>query len=111
MLIKGLSRKSWLMGTLVNLIAFLYFVTSAVVVINAFVWLPSFPDFWYEMQRFLYWFWQPYFALVYKLLGRSSIPYGTYAVVTRAPFLVVPLAVIGVTVRRLVGRRAEVLCQ
>ena len=108
MLSKGLSRTTLLLGTLVSLLAFLYFVTSAVVVINAFVWLPTFPSFWYDMQRIIYWPWQPYFDLAYALLGRSSISYGAYAIVTRAPFLVVPLAIMGLTVRRLAGTKPDV---
>lgn len=111
MLSKGLSRTTLLVGTLVSLIAFLYFVTSAVVVVNAFVWLPTFPAFWYAIQRIMYWPWQPYFDLAYALLGRSSISYGAYAVVTRAPFLVVPLVIIELTVCRLVGRPVEAACQ
>lgn len=109
--VKGLSRTSLLVGTLICLIAFLYLVTSAVVVINAFVWLPTFPDFWYDIQSIIYWPWQPYFDLAYALLGRSSISYRAYAVVTRAPFLVVPIAIMGLTVRCLVGRPAEAACQ
>ncbi len=111
MLIEDLSRTTLLVGTLVSLIAFLYFVTSAVVVINAFVWLPTFPSFWYDIQRIIYWPWQPYFDLVYAVLGRSSVSYGTYAIVTRAPFLVVPLAIMGLTLRRLVGKPAKAACQ
>ena len=103
-----LRKITWLV---INLIAFLYFITSGVVAINAFIWLPTFPAFWYAMQRIIYWPWQPYFDLAYALLGRSSISYGAYAVVTRAPFLVVPLAIIGLTVRRLFGRPAEAACQ
>lgn len=95
----------------INLIALLYLVTSAVMVINAFVWLPTFPAFWYDMQRIIYWLWQPYFDLGYALLGRSDISYGAYALVTRAPFLVVPLAITGLTARRLVGKPAESPCQ
>ena len=99
---------SWLV---INLIAFLYFITSAVVVINAFVWLPTFPSFWYAMQRIIYWPWQPYFDLAYTLLGRSSISYGAYAVVTRAPFLTASMAIMALTARRLLGRPAEAGCQ
>jgi len=95
---------------LVNLLAFLYFITSAVVVINAFVWLPTFPDFWYDIQHIIYWPWQPYFDLAYALLGRSSISYRAYALLTRAPFLVVPLAIMGLAVRRLVRRPADATC-
>jgi len=97
---------SWLV-VLVNLLAFLYFITSAVVVINAFVWLPTFPDFWYDIQHIIYWPWRSYFDLAYALLGRSSISYGAYALLIRAPFLVVSLAIMGLTVRRLVQRPAE----
>ena len=62
-----------LVGTFVSLIAFLYLVTSAVVVINAFVWLPTFPAFWYDVQRIIYWPWQPYFALAYALSGCATM--------------------------------------
>ena len=111
MLIKGLGRTTLLVGALVSLIAFLYFVMSAVVVINAFVWLPTLPSFWYAAEGIIYWPFRPYFDLAYALLGRSSISYGVYAVVTRAPFLAVPVAIMGFTVRRLLGRPAETACQ
>lgn len=111
MLIRRWDRITLLIVILVNLTAFLYLITSAVVVINAFVWLPTFPPFWYAIQRIMYWPWQPYFDLAYALLGRSSISYGVYAVVTRAPFLVVPLVIIELTVCRLVGRPVEAACQ
>lgn len=101
MLIKGLSQKTWLVEILVNLIAFLYFVTSAMVVINAFVWLPTLPSFWYTVEGIIYWPFRPYFDLAYALLGRSSISYGAYTIVTRAPFLAIPVAVMGLTVHRL----------
>jgi hypothetical protein len=103
--IKALGWKSWLVGALVSFVAFLYLITSAVVVINAFVWLPTFPSFWYAMQRIIYWPWQPYFDLAYAVLGRSNISYRAYAILIRAPFLVVPIAVIGLTVRRWSGGR------
>jgi hypothetical protein len=99
-----------LLVILVNLLVSLYFITSAVVVINAFVWLPTFPDFWYDIQHIIYWPWQPYFDLAYALLGRSSISYGAYALLTRAPFLVVSLAIMGLAVRRLVRRPADAMC-
>jgi len=85
---------------LLILLAFLYFITSAVVVINAFIWLPTFPDFWYAVQRVIYWPWQPYFALAYALIGRTSIPYWAYALLTRAPFLVGSVIVIGLSIKR-----------
>ena len=100
-----------LLVILADLLAFLYFVTSGVVVINAFVWLPTLPSFWYAIQRVIYWPWQPYFDLTYALLGRLSISYGVYAVVTRTPFLVVPLAIVVLAVRRLLRRPAEAECQ
>jgi len=104
-----MSRKiTWLV---INLIAFLYLITSAVVVINAFIWLPTFPDFWYDIQHVIYWPWQPYFDLAYALLGRSSISYGAYALLTRAPFLAVPAAIMALTARRLLGRPAKAACQ
>jgi len=87
-------------GILANLIAFLYFVTSAVVVINTFIWLPTLPSLWYAVEGIIYWPFRPYFDLAYALLGRSSISYGAYAVVTRVPFLAVPIAIMGLTVRR-----------
>jgi len=111
MLIKGLSRTTWLGGTLVGVIAFLYLVTSVVVVVNAFVWLPTLPPFWYDVQRIIYWPFQPYFDFAFSVLGRSNISYGAYAIVTRAPFLVVSLAVMGLIVRRLVGKPAGAACQ
>jgi len=101
MLIRRSDRIALLIAILVNLTAFVYLITSAVVVINAFVWLSTLPAFWYDIQHIIYWPWQPYFDLAYALLGRSSISYGAYAVVTRTPFLLVPIAIMGLTVRRL----------
>jgi len=110
MLSKDLSRTTLLGGALVSAIAFLYFVTSAVVVINAFVWLPTFPAFWYDMQRIIYWPWQPYFDLAYAVLGRTDVSYQVYAVLTRTPFLAVPLTIMALTARRLVRRPADATC-
>lgn len=107
MSIKDLSQKPWLVEILVGLIAFLYFVTSMVVVINAFVWRPTLPSFWYAVEGIIYWPFGPYFDLAYALLGRSSISYGAYVIVTRAPFLALPIAITWLTVRRLVGRPAK----
>ena len=86
-------------------LAFAYFITSAVVLVNAFVWLPSFPSAWYEMQDILYWPFQPYFSLALRVLGDPSIPYSTYAITTRAPILLMA-AGIAVILLRYRGRKA-----
>src|SRR3989304_5516879 len=62
-----------------------HFLTSAVVIVNAFVWLPTMPSAWYQVQRILYWPFQPYFALALDLLGRPNISYPVYATVTWSP--------------------------
>ncbi|MDO8750580.1 MAG: hypothetical protein Q7K03_05500, partial [Dehalococcoidia bacterium] len=45
--LKGRGRL--LLKGLVGLACVAYFATSAVVIVNAFVWLPSFPSGWYRM--------------------------------------------------------------
>lgn len=81
-----------LLTSLVGVVCLAYFLTSAVVLVNAFAWLPSMPSAWYQMQRVLYWPFKPYFSLASALLGGSSIPYTVYAVVAWSPFLVVSMA-------------------
>ncbi len=89
--IKGRGRL--LVKSLLGLACIAYFLTSAVVVVNAFVWTPTLPSVWYQLQHILYWPFQPYFALATRLLGGASTPYSVYAVVTRVPFLV--LSIVG----------------
>ncbi|MEK7777482.1 MAG: hypothetical protein AAB303_02515 [Chloroflexota bacterium] len=93
-------RGRLLLESLVGLACVAYFATSAVVIANAFVWLPSFPTGWYRIQEILYWPFQPYFALATRLLGGSSVPYGVYATVTWSPFLLASIAVAVVLLRR-----------
>ena len=75
------------------LLGMAYFLTSAVVIVNAFVWLPSMPSAWYQVQRILYWPFQPYFTLALHLLDRPSISYAVYAIVSRSPFLLLSIAI------------------
>ncbi|MDO8751711.1 MAG: hypothetical protein Q7K03_11325 [Dehalococcoidia bacterium] len=93
-------RGRLLLKGLVGLACVAYFATSAVVIVNAFVWLPSFPSGWYRMQEILYWPFQPYFALASNVLGRASVPYGVYATVTWSPFLLASIAVAVALLRR-----------
>ncbi|MDO8473705.1 MAG: hypothetical protein Q7T05_07810 [Dehalococcoidia bacterium] len=74
------------------LVALAYLLTSAIVIINAFAWLPGLPDVWYAMQHALYWPFQPYFTVMGKLLGNPSISYGAFVVIVRAPFILIALA-------------------
>lgn len=97
--IKGGGRL--LAKSLLWLVCLAYFATSLVVIANAFVWLPTMPSAWYQVQRILYWPFQPYFALASYLLGRSSISYAVYAVVTWSPFLLVSTAVAVALLRRI----------
>ena len=77
-----------LMGrALVALVSLLYLLTSAVVTINGFVWLPGLPASWYAMEAALYWPLRPYFDLTFSLMGRWDMPYGIYALLSRAPVL------------------------
>lgn len=76
-----------------------FLATSIVVVINAFVWLPGLPSAWYTMQRALYWPFQPYFKLVGHLLESPSISYGTFVVISRAPFIAGAVAVMTALVK------------
>ncbi len=93
-------RGRLLLKSLVGLACVAYFATSAVVIANAFVWLPSFPTGWYRIQEILYWPFQPYFALASHVLGRASVSYGVYATVTWSPFLLVSIAVAVALLRR-----------
>ncbi|MBI4282498.1 MAG: hypothetical protein HY672_03300 [Chloroflexi bacterium] len=93
LLLKGMA---WLVGMA-------YFLTSAVVIVNAFVWLPTMPSAWYQVQRILYWPFQPYFALALDLLGRPNISYPVYATVTWSPFLLLSIVLPIALLRRRVG--------
>src|SRR3972149_106421 len=71
-----------------------YLLTSSVVIVNAFAWLPTLPSAWYVVQRVLYWPFQPYFELMARLLGSPSISYSTYVLVSWAPIMLVSLVLV-----------------
>jgi uncharacterized membrane protein YdjX (TVP38/TMEM64 family) len=91
-------------------VAFPYFVTSLVVVLNSIgnatgvVWLPSFPSWYYALARAIYAPFQPYFWLLRPLQEDPGVSYAAYAAISRAPFLVVPLALFAVTVYKWLRR-------
>jgi uncharacterized membrane protein YdjX (TVP38/TMEM64 family) len=99
------SPRRWV-WPLASLIALPYFVTSLVVVLNSIgnatgaVWLPSFPTAYYAFARLLYLPFSPYFALLSPLQANPGVSYTTYAVVSRAPFLILPLLIWGFTFLR-----------
>lgn len=95
---------SRLLWGLVGLGALYYLVTSLVVVINGFVWLPSFPSAYYALERAMYWPTQVYFAAVYAILGRADMPYAAYAALTRAPLVLAFGFILGLAIRRLARR-------
>jgi uncharacterized membrane protein YdjX (TVP38/TMEM64 family) len=105
------SRRRWV-WPLVSLIALPYFVTSLVVVLNSIgnatgvVWLPSFPSAYYAFARLLYLPFSPYFALLTPLQANPSVSYTAYAAVSRAPFLIIPPVIWGITFLRWRGTRA-----
>lgn len=84
-----------------------YLLTSIVIVINAFAWLPGLPSAWYTMQRALYWPFQPYLKLMGQLLGSPSISYGTFVVISRAPFIAGAVAIMVVLVKRMKTKRVK----
>lgn len=83
-----------------------YFATSAVVLVNAFTWLPALPPPWYAVQKVLYWPFGWYFDLLEAWLGGSSIPYPLYALAVRGPFLLLSLAGLIALPRRRSRRQA-----
>lgn len=89
------------------LVAIAYLLTSIVIVINAFVWLPGLPSAWYTMQRALYWPFQPYLKLMGQVLGSPSISYGTFVVISRAPFIAGAVAIIVVLAKRRKTKRIK----
>ncbi len=99
-------RRGWLIASLV---ALLYFLSSLVVVLNGIgnatgvVWLPSFPSWYYAAVRVLYWPFTPYFALLAPLQANPEVTYSAYAVISRAPFLIVPPIIWAMALSR--GRR------
>ncbi len=92
---------SRLLWGLVGLGALYYLVTSLVVAVNGFVWLPSLPGTYYALERAMYWPVQAYFAVVYALLGRVDMPYAAYAALTRAPLVLAFGFILGLAARRL----------
>ncbi len=87
------------------LVAIAYLLTSIVIVINAFVWLPGLPSAWYTIQRALYWPFQPYLKLMGQLLGSPSISYGAFVLISRAPFIIGTVAIMVVLIKRMKTKR------
>ncbi len=87
------SRNNRIAWAVVSAAALLYFITSLAVVVGAFVWLGIFPGFWYATQKALYWPFQPYLDVTLSVFGGPDIPYPTYAIISRSPFLIVPILI------------------
>lgn len=98
----------WLLA---SLLAFPYLITSLVVILNSVgnasgvVWLPSFPSWYYAAARILYVPFQSYFSLLAPLQNNPAIDYATFATISRAPFIVLALAIIGTTIVKFARRR------
>ncbi len=92
------SRVRTAFAILLGIIGLGYLATSAVVIVNSFVWLPSLPSAWYSFENLLYWPFQPYFDLTLSMLGTSDIPYNVYAAVTRAPFVLFAAVLLIITI-------------
>lgn len=94
------SRNNTIAWAAASAAALLYFVTSLVAVIGAFLWVGIWPEFWYAMQKAIYLPFQPYFNITLSVMGRAEIPFPVYAVVSRLPFLVVPALIWAIALRR-----------
>ncbi|MGH2370994.1 MAG: hypothetical protein ACRDI2_22680, partial [Chloroflexota bacterium] len=85
--------RGWLIASLV---ALAYFFSSLVVVLNSagnatgVIWLPSFPAWYYAVTGVLYAPFGFYFAALSSLRADPEVTYSTYALVSRAPFLLGP---------------------
>lgn len=79
---------------------FYYFVTSLVVIINGFVWMPGLPSLWYDLEKVMYIPFRPYLDLMFKVLGPVDISYQVYALITRSPFIIIPLGAVFFTLWR-----------
>lgn len=96
----GTGSRAWLIASLV---LFPYFLTSLVVVLNSIgnatgvVWLPSFPPWYYQLARAIYWPFQPYFALLVPLQASEGVSYTSFALISRGPFLLASIVVFAVT--------------
>ncbi|HEX2036096.1 MAG TPA: TVP38/TMEM64 family protein [Chloroflexota bacterium] len=96
---------------LAAVVALLYFLSSLVVVLNSIgnatgvVWLPSFPSWYYGLTRLLYWPFGWYFAVLGPLQADPRVSYSTYALISRAPFLLIPPVIWALALIR--GRRAR----
>ncbi len=99
-----MSRTLWLVVLIASL---LYLVTSLVVVINTFVWMPSFPSIWYGMESIIYFPFRIYMDVMYGLLGKTSISYQEYALIVRGPILVASVAAFIISLRRLLATNAQ----
>ena len=90
---------------LAGLLSLYYFLTSAVVVANAFLWLPTFPEGYYWVQRVLYFPLRPYFDGWLAILGPLHLSYQGYALISRGPILLLGLVLFYLALRRLAFRR------
>jgi hypothetical protein len=94
-------QRSSLLWILVSLVGLLYLITSLRVVLSAFFWLPIMPEVYYQLESALYWPLGLYFDGAYALLGRAIASYQVYVLVVRGPFIIVPLVLWILAVRRL----------
>ena len=90
----GANMRNTMLKMVLWLVSLAYLLTSGVVSVNAFAWLPTLPSAWYVVQRVLYWPFQPYFELMARLLGSPFIPYSTYVLVSWAPIALVSLVLV-----------------
>lgn len=94
------SRSNTIIWAAVSAAALLYFVTSLVAVLGAFVWVGIWPEFWYAMQKAIYSPFEPYLSFTLAVMGGPGVPFPMYAIVSRLPFLVAPVLVWIVALRR-----------
>jgi len=92
----GRPRRAWLIACLV---AVPYFITNVVTMLNATgdadgtVWLPSFPAWYYSMQRIIEKPFGWYFSYMQQHYGGEDVSYQAFTWKMRAPFVVVSVIV------------------
>lgn len=94
------SRNNRIAWAIASVVALLYFISSLTVVVGSYVWLGIFPDSWYAIQNVLYWPFQPYVDFTLSVMEGPEVPYQVYALISRSPFLLVPVLVWITAVRR-----------
>ena len=92
----GRPGRAWLIACLV---AVPYFITNVVAMLNATgdadgtVWLPSFPAWYYSMQRIIEKPFGWYFSYMQQHYGGEDGSYQAFTWKTRAPFVVVSVII------------------